>query len=75
MPPHPLINFQIQKYCQNELTLNGVYSRNNVSVLPTHIAQIKDQAYVINFDEYKLIKTYWIVLCVNDDNVTYDNTF
>ena len=75
MPPHPLINFQIQKYYQNELTLNGVYSRNNVSVLPTPIAQIKDQAYVINFDEYKLIKTYWIVLCVNDDNVTYDNTF
>ena len=29
MPPHPLINFEIQKYYQNEVKFNGVYSRNN----------------------------------------------
>ena len=29
MPPHPLTNFEIQKYYQNELKLNGVYSREN----------------------------------------------
>ena len=31
MPPHPLTNFEIEKYYQNELGFNGVYSRNNLS--------------------------------------------
>ena len=30
MPPHPLANFEIQKYCQNGLKFNCVYSRNNL---------------------------------------------
>ena len=30
MPPHPLTNFEIQKYYQNEHKFKGVYSRNNV---------------------------------------------
>ena len=29
MPPHPLTNFEIQMYYQNERTLNGVYSGNS----------------------------------------------
>ena len=28
MSPHPLFNFEIQKYYQNELRYNGIYSRN-----------------------------------------------
>ena len=28
MPSHPLTTFEIQKYYQNELKLNGLYSRN-----------------------------------------------
>ena len=28
MPPHPLTNFEIQKYNQNEPIFNGAYSRN-----------------------------------------------
>ena len=31
MPSHPLTNFEIQKYCQNEPKFNGAYSRNNLS--------------------------------------------
>ena len=31
MPPHPLTNFEIQKYYRNEPKLNGVYSRNNLT--------------------------------------------
>ena len=46
IPPHPLTNFEIQKYYQNEPRFNGVYSRNN---LPN---KIKDGAYVINLDEH-----------------------
>ena len=50
MPPHPLTNFEIQKYYQNEPRFNGVYSRDN-------LPKIKDGAYVINFDEYSNIGT------------------
>ena len=45
MPPHPLTNFEIQKYYKNESRFNGVYSRNN---LPK---KINDGAYVMNIDE------------------------
>ena len=30
IPSHPLTNFEIQKYCQNEPGFNGVYSRDNL---------------------------------------------
>ena len=62
MPSHPLTNFEIQKYCQNEPKLNGVYSRNNLS-------KIKDETYIINLDGYESIETYWIALYVNVKNV------
>ena len=51
MLPHPLTNFEMKKCYQNKSKLNGVYSRNNLS-------KIKDGAYVINLDEYKLIATH-----------------
>ena len=54
MPPHPLTNFEMQKYHKNEPRLNGVFSRNN---LPK---KIKDGAYVINLDEYADVGTHWI---------------
>ena len=58
MPPHTLANSEIQKYYQNEIIFNGVYSRNN-------LAKTKDGAYVINLDEFKSIGTNWIPLYVN----------
>ena len=30
MPPHPLRNFGIKKYYQNEPKFNGVFSRDNL---------------------------------------------
>ena len=42
MPPHPLTNFEIQKYYYNEPRFNGVFSRNN---LPK---KIKDGVYTIS---------------------------
>ena len=30
MAPHPLNNFEIQRYYQNEPRSNGVYSRDNI---------------------------------------------
>ena len=31
MLPHPLANFEMQKYYENEPKFNDVYSRNNLS--------------------------------------------
>ena len=58
MPPHPLRNFGIKKYYQNEPKFNGVFSRDN---LPN---KIKDGAYIINLDEYSDIGTHWVALFV-----------
>ena len=30
MLPHPLTNFEIQKYYENEARFNGVFSRDNL---------------------------------------------
>ena len=69
MPPHPLTNFEILKYYENESRFNGVYSRDN---LPN---KIKDGAYVINLDEYSDIGTHWIALYVKNNDITYFDSF
>ena len=66
MSPHPLTNFEIQKY-QNEPRFNNVYFRDN-------LCKIKDGAYVINLDEYSDIGTHWVALNVYN-NVTYFDSF
>ena len=52
MPPHPLTNFEIQKYYENEPRFTGVFSRDNIP------KKIKDGAYVINLDKYKDVGTH-----------------
>ena len=69
MPPHPLTNFEIQRYYQNEPRFNGVFSRNN---LPK---KIKDGAYVINLDEYVDVGTHWIALFCNRNEIVYFDSF
>ena len=69
MPPHPLTNFEIQKYYQNEPRFNGVYSRNN---LPE---KIKEGVYIINPDEYTAAGTRWIALFCNKNETVYLNSF
>ena len=61
MPPHPLTNFEIQRYYQNEPKFNGVYSRNNLH-------KIKDGSYVIDLHDYESIGSHWIAFYVNGDN-------
>ena len=56
MLPHPLTNFEIQKYYKNEPRFNGVFSRNN---LPK---KNKGWTYIINLDEYSNVGTHWIAL-------------
>ena len=59
IPPHPLTNFEIQKYYENEPRFNGVFSRDN---LPK---TIKNGTYLINLDEYADVGTHWIGLFCN----------
>ena len=69
MPPHPLTNFEIMKYYENEPKFNGVYSRDNLS------NQVKDGAYVINLDEHSDIGTHWVALYVKNNDMTYFDSF
>ena len=69
MPPHPLTNFEIQKYYKNEPRFNGVFSRNNL------FKKIKDGAYIINLDEYKDVGTHWIALFCRKNKIVYVDSF
>ena len=69
MPPHPLTNLELQRYYQNEPRFNGVFSRNNLSLI------IKDGAYVINLDEYADVGTHWIALFCNRNEIVYFDSF
>ena len=64
VPAHPLANFEIQEYYQNEPRFNGVLPNN-----------IKNGAYIINLDEYHNIGTHWVALYVQSTSVydTYVN--
>ena len=69
LPAHPLTNFEIQEYYQNEPRFNGVFSRDNLPNI------IKNGAYVNNLDEYHDIGTHWVALYVNNKIVTYFDSF
>ena len=68
MPPHPLTNFGIQNYHQNEPRFNGFYSRDN-------LPKMKDGAHVINLDEHSDIRTHQVALYVHNNDVTYFDSF
>ena len=69
LPAHPLTNFEIQEYYQNEAKFYGVFSRDNLPNI------MKNGAYVINLDEYHDIGTHWVALYVQSTSVydTYVN--
>ena len=68
MLPHPLTNFEIQKY-KNEPRFNGVFSINN---LPK---KMKDGAYVINLEKYADVGIDWIALFFNRNEIIYFDSF
>ena len=65
MRPHPLTNFEIQKYYQKESRFNGVYSRNIL------LEKIKDGAYIINLDECADTGTHCIALFCNRNEIVF----
>ena len=64
-----MTNFKIQAYYQNESRCNGAYSRDDLPY------KIKGEANVINLDEYSDNGTHWVVLYVNNESVTYFDSF
>ena len=62
IPPHPLTNFEIIKYYENESRFNGVCSRDN---LPS---KMKDGAFVINLAEHSDIGTHLVALYVKNND-------
>ena len=78
MPPHPLTDFEIQKYYQNKPRFTGVYSGDNLperSSTECNSVEIKNEAHVIILDEYSDIRTHWIAFYVLNNNVTYFDSF
>ena len=78
MPPYPLTNFEIQKHYQNEPRFNGVYSRVNSpeqSSAECNSVETKDGTNIINLDEYSDIGTHWVILYVQNNDVTYFDSF
>ena len=69
MTPHPLTNFEIQKYYQNEPRFNGIFSRDILS------KKVKHGAYVINLDKYADTGTHWITLFYNKNEIVYFDSF
>ena len=69
MLPHPLTNFEIRRYYQNEPRFNWVYSRDN---LPK---KIKDRVYIINLDEYADVGRHWIALYCKNIEIVYFDSF
>ena len=68
MPPHPLTNFEIQRYYENKPRFNGVFPRKN-------LPKIKHGTYVINFDEYADVGMQWIALFYNRNEIVYFDSF
>ena len=76
--PHPLTNFDLQAFCQNEPRFNGVFSRDNLpNTIHSHElgSAVKNGTYVINLDEYRNIGTHWVALYVNNKTATYFDSF
>ena len=63
---HAYLYWNISRY--SHISRYGVYSKNN-------LPKIKDEAFVINLDEFKSIETYGIALYVNGNNVIYFDKF
>ena len=69
MLPHPLTNFELEMYYENEPRFNGVFSRNNLPL------KIKDGAYIINLDEYADVGTHCIALFCNRNKIVSLDSF
>ena len=62
-PAHPLTNFEVQKYYQNKPRFNGVYFRDSIP------DKIKDEAHVINLNEYSNIGSHCLLIYLRSQQI------
>ena len=81
LTPHPLTNFELKEYYQDEPRFNGVFSRdnlpnnNNKKKKKKKEKNIKNGVYLIILDEYRNIGTHWVALYVNNKTIIYFDSF
>ena len=78
MPPHPLTNFEIKNFYQNDPRFNGVYSTDNPpkrTSTESNSVEIKDEAYIINLDSYSDTGAHCIAFYIKNNDVTYFDSF
>ena len=61
-------SFEVSKYFNHYSTFNGAFKRHNLS-------RIKDEAYVINFDDKQSKRTHWILLFIDRNTAVYIDSF
>ena len=66
IPPHPLTNFEIQIYYQNQ---PSVFSRENFP------KTIISRTYVINLDEFADTGAHWVALFCRKNEIVYFVSF
>ena len=65
--------WKVSKYYETDCRFNDVYPRANLP--ESSSAEIKDEAYVINTDEYSDIGTHWVAMYLQNIEVTYFDSF
>ena len=69
MLPHPLTNFEMQKYYEKDQNLMEYFQKIIC------LKKIQDGAYVINLDEYADVGTHWIALFCKKSEIVYFDSF
>ena len=65
----------MKKWLELDRIFNAVKSKFNGINLRNSLLKIKDEANIVNLDEYKSIGTHLIHLYANSYNVTYFDSF
>ena len=63
VPPHPLTNFEIKDYYENDPRFNGAYSGDNLPKI------------IINLDDYADVGAHCVALYVKNNEVFYFDSF
>ena len=66
--PHPVTNFEIRGYYQNEARSDGVYSKNDIQ-------SKKDGSYTIKLNECAGVGKHWIALFCTEIEIIYFGSF
>ena len=76
VPPHPLTNFEIKDYYENDPRFNGAYSGDNLpKIIKNLIILFIIILHIINLDDYADVGTHCVALYVKNNEVFYFDSF